>query len=163
VFVLQLQHLLVRLEEERGLAVRERHDCGLSSFAATEQQKLLCHRERLGHVSKALHVRQALDRLLHLRHVRSEWQDVLRVSYRAIRQDLAIAKLHNANLHILEPKPLAMVLVDENGGEVLEDLEALLSEGAAAVNGQDEVLLGDADLVTLAPVRVALLQSVPEV
>merc|ERR1719191_932208 len=161
VLVLQLQHLLVCLEEERGLAVCDRHDGGHGFLAATEEKEFLRHCERLGHVREALLVSHPIKRLLHLGHVRRERKDVQRVSNRAIIFDLAVTKLSDSNLHVFVAVVLALVLGHEGGRELLQSLPAALPEGATAVNGEDKVLLSDADLVADALVSVALPETVP--
>merc|ERR1719191_1312831 len=161
VLVLQLQHLLVRLEKERGLAVCDRHDGGHGLLAAAEEEELLRHRERLGHVGEALLERHPIKRLLHLGHVRRERKNVQRVSNRAIILDLAVTKLSDSNLHVFVAVVLALVLGNEGGRELLQRLPSSLAEGATAVDCEDKVLLSDAHLVADALVRIALSEAIP--
>merc|ERR1719238_570767 len=48
--------------------------------------------------------------------------------------------------------------IDASGS--LRDFEAEIPERAAGIDGHDEILLGDADLVAVALMRVALLDAV---
>merc|ERR1719443_767108 len=161
VLVLELHHLLVRHELEGRLAVCQRQDGALRLPAAPDEEHVLRLRKRLGHVGEALFVLQPLERGLHLPHVAGERQDVQSLGDGAIWHDLAVPELHNPNLHVLVAKVFPLVLLHELDREALYDLEAILLQGATGINGQDEILLRDADLVTGAVVRVALPHPVP--
>merc|ERR1719156_429343 len=105
---------------------------------------------------------QAIDGLLHLLHVTAERQNVFCVGYSAILEDSTVAELHDTDLHVFEAVKLALVLLDELSNEGFESLEALFPKGAAAVDGQDQVLLGHADFVATTFVRVAFLQPIAD-
>merc|ERR550514_64345 len=161
VLVLQLLHLLKSLEEERGLAVGERHDGTLCLFSALEEQQVLRQREGLGHVGKTLLELHRLDRRLHLCHVTGHPDDRLGARDGVVRHDLSVAELHDPNLHVLVSVVHTHVPVEELGYEILEDAKTVLLNRATAVNRHDEVLPGNADLVSVAVVGVALPRPVP--
>merc|ERR1719313_448592 len=80
------------------------------------------------------------------RHVTGELLDQQRVGDRAVVHDFAVTELHHTDPHVFVPVVLAHVFVDEASCEILEDLVAVLAEGAAGVDGKPQVLLGNTDL-----------------
>merc|ERR1719235_1358706 len=142
-------------------AVCERQDSAHSLLAATEEEHLLGQIESLRHVGEALLVLEPLDCFLHLGNVAAEGLDQQRIRDGAIVENLAVTKLCYADPHVLVPVVFAFVLVHEASCKILQGFPASLAEGAASVDGKDQVLLGDADLITAALVRVALPDPVP--
>merc|ERR1719311_1715427 len=97
----------------------------------------------------------------HFGHVAGELLDEQRLGDRTVLENLAVAELHHPDLHVLQPVILAHGLVNVCGNKLFQDLESRLCERAASVDRNDEVLLGDAELVAPAPVLVASADVVP--
>jgi len=138
--------MLIGLELEGRLAVSDHHKRGLGTPSTRRCVHGLSKSKSLGHVGEALFLHHALNCTFHCTQNRQRlwghsWQGT-------IWHDNSFAELNQTNLHCSCSEILTGVLGQQIKSLILEAVEAILAQGSAAINRDDQIMVGNANLVT---------------
>jgi hypothetical protein len=110
-------------------------------------------------------MRHPCDSLLQSRKVpistSDDFADEHRFADRPVILDDAIAEEPNSNAHRLSTEVLRFVTLQELAREILHKIPAFLVHGSAAIDIEDDILVGDTDLIANALMSIAILHFIP--